>query len=347
MEFNKIFGAPAQNNAWDRIKNNYALVGRGRDAIALISRDLKLQQSDEVLVPAFSCEIIAETFSKFARVVFYDINDDLSININEVKKNISLKTKAIFFIHYFGFNSEGAIAELKKLGFPVIEDATHTWLTGPMNKSDYYIASLRKLLPIPIGCTVSGTRFSGRYFYKKALNLTPFKTELFRMFGLFGATMCKKRPSFVLRWITSEICYKTEMYLEAQKELPKVTGLIIRLLKRYDLQKEIIERRIKYQEVSPAFSTQNDFKLVRPSLADADCPLGIPVRIKRQELWRRVFEYSGIQALALWKLPDKADPDKYPVAAALAREILLMPSVTIDTTKTGSNIYNEIFTTIL
>jgi len=343
LEFNKLFEAPVSNNAWNLIKDSYAIVGRGRDAIELIAKELKLQKDDEVLVPAFSCEIITTTILKYACVKFYDINEDLSINIDKIKEKISLNTKAIFFIHYFGFYANGVIEELEEIGLPLIEDATHMWFNGRNNYSDYYLASLRKLLPVPMGCVLTGRHFIGRQTIVKFLNFNALATEIIRCVGLLCANIYQQRPSSLLKWITSNICWQSEKYLETRNEIPKITALTKQLLKGFDVRQENAERRIRYELLAAPFNLRKEIKLIRPFLLEEDCPFAIPLRVQNQELWRRAFIYSGIQALALWKLSRFVKPDDFPVATKLASEILLVPLVAVDAGKNSNNIYNKFF----
>ena len=76
----------------------------GTDALQIALMALELEPGDEVIVPAFTYVATAEVIALLNLVpVMVDVMpDDFSINLEQVKKSISPKTKAIVPVHLFG-----------------------------------------------------------------------------------------------------------------------------------------------------------------------------------------------------------------------------------------------------
>src|SRR5574343_196613 len=76
----------------------------GTDALQIALMALDLQAGDEVIVPAFTYVATAEVIALLQLVpVMVDVMpDDFSINLEQVKKAITPKTKAIVPVHLFG-----------------------------------------------------------------------------------------------------------------------------------------------------------------------------------------------------------------------------------------------------
>ncbi|MBK8485474.1 MAG: DegT/DnrJ/EryC1/StrS family aminotransferase [Saprospiraceae bacterium] len=76
----------------------------GTDALQIAFMALDLQPGDEVIVPAFTYVATAEVIALLKlKPVMVDVNlDDFNISIEEIKNNITPKTKAIVPVHLFG-----------------------------------------------------------------------------------------------------------------------------------------------------------------------------------------------------------------------------------------------------
>lgn len=108
---------------------NHALaVGSGTDALHLAYILAGIGEGDEVITPVFTCTAtnIPLLYLK-AKIVFADVDKNLNINVEHVKKLITPKTKAIVCVHYGGLPCD--MDELwdlaKQYNIPVIEDAAH------------------------------------------------------------------------------------------------------------------------------------------------------------------------------------------------------------------------------
>ena len=75
----------------------------GTDAILLPLMALEIGPGDEVLVPSFTFYATVASVSRLgAKPVFVDSDESYNISVEDVKKKISKKTKAILPVHLFG-----------------------------------------------------------------------------------------------------------------------------------------------------------------------------------------------------------------------------------------------------
>lgn len=118
-------------------KKNVVLVNSGTSALELAYEIAGVGPGDEVIVPVLTCTATnLPIVHRGATIVFADINDSLNIDIEDVERKITAKTKAIVFVHFGG--SDRGLGQLlvlaRRYGIRVIEDAaqsvgagTFTW----------------------------------------------------------------------------------------------------------------------------------------------------------------------------------------------------------------------------
>lgn len=105
-------------------------VNSGRSAIFLALKALGINQNDEVLIQAYTCNAVPNPVLWTGAVpVYVDIEEDtLNMSIEDLKKKITPKTKAIIVQHTFG--NPARIREILKIAdtdkLKVIEDCAHS-----------------------------------------------------------------------------------------------------------------------------------------------------------------------------------------------------------------------------
>ena len=83
---------------------NSVYVLAGRVAIGLALRLAGLVEGDKVLLPAFHCTSMVEPLvCVSASPVFYRVNTDLSVDIEDIARKIDASTRALITTNYFGF----------------------------------------------------------------------------------------------------------------------------------------------------------------------------------------------------------------------------------------------------
>lgn len=103
--------------------------GSGTDALHLAYLLAGIKAGDEVLVPLFTCTATNIPLLYIgAKPVFVDVDPrTLNISVDDIKRKISARTRAIVCVHYGGLPCD--MAEIQALAdeysIPVIEDAAH------------------------------------------------------------------------------------------------------------------------------------------------------------------------------------------------------------------------------
>ncbi len=102
-------------------------VANGTDAIVLVLNALEIGPGAEVICPAFTFYATAEAIARVgATPVFADISPQtFNLEPDRVAEKITERTKAIMPVHLFG--RPAPLAELAKLGLPLIEDAAQAF----------------------------------------------------------------------------------------------------------------------------------------------------------------------------------------------------------------------------
>ncbi|MEP7146328.1 MAG: DegT/DnrJ/EryC1/StrS family aminotransferase [bacterium] len=102
----------------------------GTDAITLSLRALNIKDGDEVITQTNTCiPTVCGIVNANATPVFCDVNDDnLMININDIIKKITDRTKAIIPVNLFGASADyDKIMEIsERYSIPVIEDCAQS-----------------------------------------------------------------------------------------------------------------------------------------------------------------------------------------------------------------------------
>ena len=97
------------------------------DALEMVSLLLNIKEGDEVIIPSYTSVSTANPFVlRGANIVFADSRaDQPNVDVKEIERLISSKTKAIVVVHYAGFACEmDEIMEICETNdIPLIEDA--------------------------------------------------------------------------------------------------------------------------------------------------------------------------------------------------------------------------------
>lgn len=133
---------------------NVVALNSGTSALELAYELAGITEGDEVLTPVFTCTATnLPLVHRKANIVFVDTDYDLNINIEDVKKKITPKTKAIVFVH-FGGNNRG-LKELVDLcrerQIVLIEDAAQAIGSEYWGHGDFTCISLQAIKILTAG----------------------------------------------------------------------------------------------------------------------------------------------------------------------------------------------------
>ncbi len=121
------------------IGTKYAVgVNSGTDAIKLSLKAIGIKPGDEVITTANTFVATVGAITEIGAVPkFVDCDDTFCMNVKEVEKQISKKTKAIVPVHFTGYmtNMPELLKITKKYKLPIVEDACQSIL-GSINKKN-------------------------------------------------------------------------------------------------------------------------------------------------------------------------------------------------------------------
>jgi len=126
----------------------------GRSALLALLKSFGIGKGSEVIVQAFTCVAVPNSVRWAGAVpVFADIDETLNLDVADVEKKISKKTKAIIVQHTFGrpANIDGLIALAKKHNIFVIEDFAHTMSLPMRGDAAFYSFGRDKVLSSVFG----------------------------------------------------------------------------------------------------------------------------------------------------------------------------------------------------
>jgi len=135
-------------------QKNVVALNSGTSALELAYELAGIKKGDEVITPVLTCTATnIPLVRRGAKIVFVDITKDLNIDVKDVKRKITSKTKAIVFVH-FGGNNRG-LREIQKIckdkGIICIEDAAQAVGSGYWGHSDFTCVSLQAIKTLTSG----------------------------------------------------------------------------------------------------------------------------------------------------------------------------------------------------
>jgi perosamine synthetase len=105
-EFEKAFS--------DYIGMNSVATSSGTSALHLTLIAIGIAKNDEVIIPSYTCIAVAlPVLYQQAKPILADVSDEYNISVEDVKKKITNKTKAIIVPHMFGYPAD--LNEIKEL----------------------------------------------------------------------------------------------------------------------------------------------------------------------------------------------------------------------------------------
>lgn len=174
------------------------LFALGRNAMYAACQMIGAKSEDEVLTPAFDCDGSLQPFKVLGLKLCFFRSDPytFAVDVDDIKKRITLRTKLIHIINHFGMPQpwNELLALRNETGIPILEDNAYSLFSKVENRlfgtfGDMSIFSLRKNLPLIDGgllrinnpaYTFRLSQKSVRWFYLTEWNglLNIIKTKL-------------------------------------------------------------------------------------------------------------------------------------------------------------------------
>ena len=247
----------------------------GQACLRVICDDLLEHRQDRILLPSYLCPTIIDTLVSCGMSFdFYQVNEDLSINLDDLMAKIN-GYPALYLINYFGFLHSSTTLEyiktLKKQGVVVVEDNAQAVFSEPKT-GDYIFNSLRKFTPYDGGYLITQhdmdhhiNKYAGRPNHRLPV-IRDYRTRLYAY--LFEGA--DDYEALEREFYLAEQYYVTDQVVPGDdQERDHIEHLDWPAIKqvRRDNYRYLLESIASIPEVAPIF----------PALQADNMPMGLPV----------------------------------------------------------------------
>jgi len=247
----------------------------GKACLIVISDYLLDHGIDKILLPSYLCPSIVTTLERGGLICdYYQINEDLSINLDDLSQKID-GYKAVYFINYFGFlQAPAALNFLKAVrqnGILVVEDNAQAGFPGH-STGDFIFNSIRKLIGYDGGFLITQQDISpylGKYAGRPNRRLPvirDYRTRLYRYLFRGRGSHADLEALFN----QAEQYYETDLVVLGDlHEREHIERLDWKGIKQ--------ARRDNYQYLLSLISSISEISPIFPALQEDNMPLGLPV----------------------------------------------------------------------
>lgn len=306
---------------------NCIYLDSGRSCIKVICQ---LFKDREVLVPSFSCISVINGFVNGVKPVFYKINDDFTIDLDDLESKITANTGGIYITNYFGhlLTDEAAakILELKeKYGLTVIEDNTQSVFSGGLKVGDYALSSIRKWFPVPDGGVIYSKKplsvFDIKGFVKDSKQcdkLYPQTLKSMVIKGLVEYPVAKIADLFaVVEHELDEYADNGEIFLMCD---------FTRFVYTCNNVPSMIKTRQENEKYLRTLIHSPYLRQAIPHLEEGECPFNMPMYCTcRDEMWQYLVDNFDIYPSVLWRTHIYDQVNKIGSTARMGKEIISFP----------------------
>lgn len=318
----------------------------GRNAIYHALNILRIKKGSTVLLPAFHCTALVDPIIAYgARVGYYTVLRDLSLNLNEIETLAKTGVAAILYVHFMGFQAPVAkLNEIRRVHrLCLIEDCTHGLFGRIGNQplgtfGDAAVFSFRKTLPVQDGgALVLSQEFANGvsphlqtpWIYHA--RMTKWTWDSWRMKNetitepqSTKATSTKaevnkpnyskgpdshENPDFMPQWVNWPISLPSKW-----------------LLQRADPEKIFRIRVRNYERLHARLSPIEGVRPCFPKLIDGVCPLGYTFLAESSQRLDYRLRRLGVPAFSFGEVLHESLPAKaFPEACYLSKNLTILP----------------------
>jgi len=303
---------------------------------------------DEVLVPAYSCPAMVTPIQWLgATAVFFKLHEDFSVDVDDVRRKISAKTKCLIAAHYFGFvQNARPLRELcDEGGIKLIEDCAHAFFGQRGSQSvgsygDFAFASPMKFFPIydggclvsagateSLGCSHTSVGHEVKAFVntlERSQRLGGFPARVFvnlaKGIGRRAATIVRKGEK--KNTLARAPAALEGGYLFEERWMGVDTSLASRVIMSLVSQERLVRvRRANYRRLCDRFEALPGVRVLFPELSDGTVPYVFPLYVSDPDRVYPTLKRAGVPLLR-W---DDARTDACSLSALYARHLVMVP----------------------
>jgi len=313
----------------------------GRSAILLAARLWGLDSKHEVLVPAYNCgSEISPVISTGARISMYRVDGTARIDMDDLLRRVTPRTKMIYVTHYFGRPAD--LHELvnfcRERNVKLLEDCALSLFSGETGRlGDAAIFSFRKTLP-----AVAGGALVLRDIEESENGLTTIPSAVTTARSLLSLVRKWSQP---LNEFHSASSHREDGRPPSSDSIPSLRDLpasyycapnaavrrgsrfISGLLQDTDLQKVVRQRRENYVQLRHCLADTPGLRILwEDELPENMCPLGLPLLVRDKPRWCDRLNSAGIAVSPWWAGHHRGlDWTEFPEALLLKAQLILLP----------------------
>ena len=298
----------------------------GKACLTLICDYLIDHQVDRILLPAYLCPTIVQTIdSAGLRFDFYQVNEDLSVNLEDLSHKIA-DYPAAYLINYFGFHHSAETSlffkSLQEKGVIVVEDNAQAGFADQVF-GDFVFNSLRKF------CAYDGgylfTRHEMAPYLEKYTGRTNRRLPIIRDYR-------KRLPAYLFKEDDDYDALEEEFYLaEHYYEVDQVVlgdGQEREAIERMDWPGIKRVRRENYTYLLNLVNSIPEIKPIFPALQADMMPLGMPVYldgVSRDWVNEELSNHQIGLTIHWEEILDNPHTNRDPLSVNMARRMLTLP----------------------
>jgi dTDP-4-amino-4,6-dideoxygalactose transaminase len=327
----------------------------GRAALDQAAILLGLSAEDVVLCPAYCCGHEIEPFlRRNVEVGFFNVDRRLEIDLDDLRRKLDERTRAILVTHYFGFpqNLEPVRELCAGRDIVLIEDCAHSFLSrdarGFLGETgDLAVFSMRKTVPIPHGGALLANRFGTT---RPPLASPPPAATWVKAMHSWEKSLLARTSStaqllasrlLLLLALPSSVAHRGLKLMRAPGSRDSLDGsfgydsrvlswgmapLALRILDNVDLEQVVDRRRSNFQILLEALGKDDSLRPLLGSLPEGVCPLTFPVVVSRGTKLVQQLQARGIAATMWWNEFHPAVPwQHFPDSCFLKNQVLALP----------------------
>ena len=319
---------------WAR-EAHLSVYSSGRAAYYAILRHIVAEagHSSRVLLPSYLCHTMLEPVRAVGLdAVFYRVQEDLSIDTDDLTRLMRTDPSVIVICDYFGFHGSRRVLDDPHLPVTddhfVLYDATHSaldpepWKTAVW-KPDVCLMSLRKMLPVVDGAFAV-------WLNSRSVSGPESPTSLSESASLRSAAMLLK-ASYLLygqgdKNVYLSMYHQSESLVDEEYQQTRGMSALSRsILEHVDFITARTSRRENYLRLLEMLGNAEGVRPLFSVLPDDVYPLGFPVVADCRDELRTYLAQNNTYCPVHWVLPDDIPADEFPESHGLSQRILTIP----------------------
>jgi hypothetical protein len=281
--------------------------GYSRFAFFNILKTVGLKPGEEVLLPAYGCDVMPLVLEKLElRPVYYGITDDFQIDFDTLPS--SPRAKVLVTINYFGFSIDFAKAEQFARAHDLvwINDNAHGYASCHGTRSlasfgDFSVTSFRKIVPALNGSIV-------------AINTTPFLTCSNSLERLNGEAVGESSLRYLATTIVKNMGLRgrpipdysdIHAFSEGQLKPYRIHRSSLHVLSLQSEESIRARRRKVYGAIHELIKSggYSSLSCVEGVMGDGNSPMVCPIRTRTPEHWSALLRVARKYSLDLHTWP--------------------------------------------